>query len=515
MPGGGAAYTERMSPLRRPLALVLSPLLLALVLVAGAAAADRPVFVEVAAEGAAEVDRLATHGDVDAVFPGRVRLYTRPEAVAELRALGFAVTVLPDPGLNPGARMDLAARAPQGQWDAYPTWSGYVAMMQGLADSYPHLCRLVDLGPTTNLARPHRLLALRISDHPDVDEDEPEVLLTSTMHGDETTGFVTLLRFADELLRLHDPASSDPEIQRLTRLVDEIEIWINPLANPDGTYYASDSSVSGAIRYYTNASGGNSGKDPNRNFPDPLEGPPATIWAETQRMMDFQAARRIDLAANYHGGTEVVNYPWDTWAPLHADDAWYRLISHAYADQAQADGPAGYMDGYDDGITNGFDWYEADGTRQDWTNWFAAGREVTIEVSDQKNPPAVQLPTFWQANRLALVGFVEQALAGVRGLVLDGCGRPVAATVTVLGHDFDHSEVRTDPAVGDYHRLLAPGVYALRFEGAGFAPVEVSGVVVDGGPATRLDVSVVLALGPIFCDGFEAGDADRWSGHRP
>lgn len=497
-----------------PLARLLAVLLCALSVPAAAADDSRPVFLEIEAERV-DLELLSAHGDIDGVFPGRVRLYARPEAVARLRDLGFAVTVLPDPGLNPGARMDLAERAPQGQWDAYPTWSGYVAMMQALADTYPHLCRLVDLGPTTNLVRPHRLLALKISDHPGADEDEPEVFLTSTMHGDETVGFVTLLRFADELLRLHDPASSDPEIQRITRLVDEVEIWINPLANPDGTYYASDGSVNGAIRYYTTASGGNSGKDPNRNFPDPQDGPPPTIWGETQRMMDFQAARRIDLAANYHGGAEVVNYPWDTWARLHADDAWYRLISHAYADQAQADGPAGYMDGFDDGITNGYAWYEVDGSRQDWTNYYAAGREVTIEVSNQKNPPAANLPTFWQANRLALVGFVEQALAGVRGVVLDGCERPVAATVTVLGHDLDHSEVRTDPAVGDYHRLLAPGVYALRFEGADFAPVEVSGVVVDGGAATRVDLSVVLAAGPIFCDGFEAGGAGRWSGHQP
>ena len=41
--------------------------------------------------------------------------------------------------------------------------------------------------------------------------------------------------------------------------------------------------------------------------------------------------------------------------------------------------------------------------------------------------------------------------------------RPVAATVTVLEVDRaeDGSSVRTDPDVGDYHRLLLPGLFVI------------------------------------------------------
>ena len=61
----------------------------------------------------------------------------------------------------------------------------------------------------TNTSRPHDLWAIKLSDNPDVDEDEPEVFLTSTMHGDEITGYGLMLRLLDELTTGY---SSDPDL---------------------------------------------------------------------------------------------------------------------------------------------------------------------------------------------------------------------------------------------------------------------------------------------------------------
>ena len=74
------------------------------------------------------------------------------------------------------------------RWDQHPTYTAYTDRLQYYADAYPTLVRRVEIGNSTNTVRPHKLLALRIGDRPDADEDEPEVFLTSTMHGDETTG---------------------------------------------------------------------------------------------------------------------------------------------------------------------------------------------------------------------------------------------------------------------------------------------------------------------------------------
>jgi hypothetical protein len=262
--------------------------------------------------------------------------------------------------------------------------------------------------------------------------------------------------------------------------------------------------------------GSNSWVDPNRNYPDPVDGdhPDGEAWwLETRTMMAFASVRHFVLSANFHGGAEVVNYPWDTWCPphLHPDDAWFQALSRAYATNAQVAGPAGYMTDLNNGITNGCDWYLITGGRQDYMTYWQGGREVTIEISSTKNPAGSTLPGFWTANRQALLDYAKYALRGVRGLVRDPSLQPLDAHVEVVGHDRDHSHVATDPAVGDYHRLLLPGTYTLRFYAAGHETLTAPGVVVAAGDATRLDVTLQPVHGELFADGFEFGGVVGWT----
>ncbi|QQR73672.1 MAG: zinc carboxypeptidase [Holophagales bacterium] len=496
---------------------------LALLSLSGTGAAeDRPRYLRVHGVERSGLAALARLADVDGVDDdGTVRVYTTPEGVAKLLAAGYVVEELPDPGINPdpGTRAD--GRVGEA-WDTYPSWSGYVAMMNQFetdcGTTYPDICHLVDLGPSANTSRPHRLYAIRISDNPSLDEDEPEVLLTSSIHGDETVGAMLLLHLIDELLRNYDPASVDPVKQEITALVNGVEIWINPFANPDGTYYTSDASVSGAIRFATNANGTSSGVDMNRNFPDVVDGlhPDGYAWRlETQTMMAFASARHFNLSTNFHGGAEVVNYPWDVWCSphVHPDDDWWRVVARDYATHAQANPPyAGYMNDLDNGITEGCDWYVVNGGRQDYMNYWQYGREMTIEVSGTKNPAGSTLPGFWTANRQALLDLLKQPLAGVRGLVRSNPSlAPLAGHVEVVGRDKEHTQVGTDPAVGDYHRALLPGTYTLRFYAAGHQTLTVPGVVVASGPATRLDVALEPVVGELFADGFDFGGAVGWT----
>lgn len=452
---------------------------------------DAEHFVQFFIRSRRELDLITRIVSIDRVDDLRVRAYTGNAGLMALARYGYDYDELPHPGLNPDARMGARKRSGRIEPDAYPTYADYVALMQRWAREFPTLCKLVDLGPTSNASRPHRLMALKISDNPEREEDEPEVFLSSTMHGDETVGFVVLLRFVEDLLTSY---GGDAET---SRLVDGLEIWVNPLANPDGTYFRGDGTVNGAIRGYTRANGSYGGVDPNRNFPLPgqvlsEEG----RFAETRAMMRFAAAHTFVLGANLHGGAEVVNYPWDVRAEAHADDAWFKAVSRAYADLAQEDGPAAYMTELDNGITNGYEWYPAPGSRQDFVTYFYGAREVTVEVSETKNPNSAQLPSYFSGNRRALRTFVGAALQGARGIVRGPEGEPLAAQVEVLNHDVesDHSYVTTDPDVGDYHRLLLPGTYSLRFTASGMSPVTVRNVVVDSGDATRVDVTLERAV---------------------
>jgi len=436
-----------------------------------------------------ELEQLTRLVSIDDVRGLDVRATATPRQLEGLRKAGWNWQVVPtaslavEPGMCGEGWVDDVDRS----WNCYPSYMQYEALLHKFAADDPSLCRLVDLGSTTNLIHPHRLWALIVSDRPGDEENEPEVLLTSSMHGDETTGFVLMLRLIDHLLRGYGDYSE------ITELVDESEIWINPLANPDGTYFGGNDTVADAIRSYTTTGGVDSGVDPNRNFPGFVgdlhpDGNP--WWRETETMMALAESQAFVLSANFHGGVEVVNYPWDTVERRHPDDLWFQNLARDWADLAQADRPGGYMTDFDNGNTNGYDWYPVDGGRQDFMTFFHGGREVTIEVSETKLLPSEELDDLWSWNRRALLDFIAHAHQGIRGVVSDRNDAPLAATIEVVGVDReeDGSMARTDPDVGDFHRLLLPGLYDLRIEANGYHSLEIPGVAVTEGGATVVDV---------------------------
>ncbi len=413
-------------------------------------------------------------------FDGKtVYAYANDRQMTAFQALGVPYELLPNPGdVGPVAMTDNARDAMA--WDVYPTYTAYVQMMNDFATNYPGLCQIENIG-TSNQGR--ALLVAKISDNVTTDEGEPEVFYTSSIHGDETTGYVLMLRLIDSLLVGYSAGNT-----RIQTMVNNMEIYINPLANPDGTYRSGNTTVSGAWRYNSN------GVDLNRNYPDFQDGPhpDGEAWqVETQAFMAYAAQRDFVISANFHGGTEVVNYPWDTWVTRHPDDAWWQTISHQFADTAQVAAGAGYMNGYDDGITNGFDWYEVDGGRQDYMNYWHHCREATIEISDTKLLSASLLPAHWGYLRLSLLKWLEQAMFGIKGTVTDATTLlPVSALVTVVGHDVDSSQVRSDAASGNYFRPIANGTWNLSFSAPGYLTQSVNGVLVLSNGATVVDVQL-------------------------
>ena len=349
--------------------------------------------------------------------------------------------------------------AEMANWDRYPTYSVYLQMMEDFAANYPDIARLETIATTQE----GRLVqVLKITDNPDVDEDEPEFFYTGQMHGDELVGSVMLLRLIDYLLTNYG------NISEVTDLVNDVEIWINPLANPDGLYHGGDNTVSGAMRVLSNF------VDPNRNFPgigDPH--PDGEAYApETQGMMDFANNHSFVLSANIHSGAVVVNYPWDTWESStrkHVDDAWWKFVSHEYADTAQANSTGGYFTDFDNGITEGGDWYIVYGGRQDYMTYFKQGREFTLELSDDKMLDAELLPDYWNYNFHSLLLYIKQSLYGIRGVITDSVtGEPLEAKVEISGHDDDNSFVFSTENVGDYHRLILSGNYDVTYSKEGY-----------------------------------------------
>jgi hypothetical protein len=362
------------------------------------------------------------------------------------------------------------------EWDKYPTYSQYDSIMRSFKTLYPGLCHLDTIGKSIY---GKLILALKISDNAAIDEDEPEVFYSSSIHGDETGGFVLMLRLADYLLKNYQTSN------RVKNLVNNLEIWINPLANPDGTYKTGNI-ISSPTRYNAN------GIDLNRNFPDPVT-PDTKQQKETLDMMKFLDSHRFVLSANFHSGSEVVNYPWDRWlSKFHADDSWFNNISRAYADTVHVySGPA-YMNDLDNGVTRGAVWYIIYGGRQDYVTYGLQGREVTIELDDQFVTPAAQLSVLWQNNWRSLLGYLENALYGIQGLVLNAStSAPVPSKIFISGHDKDSSQVYSDTLSGSFRRFLSPGSWDLTFSAKGFDDTTIRNIVVFARQKTELIVNMV------------------------
>lgn len=344
----------------------------------------------------------------------------------------------------------------------FPTHAQIGQILADFATAYPTRARTFQYGTSI---QGRALWGLVISDDVNSSEAEPEVRLSSSMHGDEVTGMILLLDFANYLLTNYGVAGRED----VTNLVDNYEIAIIPSYNPDGTYLVQ--------RYNANS------VDLNRNFPLPA-GTDLTQETETLAFMSHANSHHFVLSENYHGGSLVVNYLWD-WTPtLAPDDAALRKMSLEYSTY---NSPM-YNGAFAQGITNGYAWYQALGSLQDWAYDQTGCIDSTIEVSNTKWPAASTLTTFWNENRESLMHFVKTARYGVNGVVTGADnGLPLGATVTVTGNS---KSVTTDPNHGDYYKLLDTGTYQLTFSAPGYISQTVSGVAVTWGTPTVLNVQL-------------------------
>jgi len=367
----------------------------------------------------------------------------------------------------------------QGNWNTYPTYSAYENMMYAFETDHPDTCQIITLG-TLNSNR--KLMVAHINNG--TSEGKPKFFYISTIHGDETTGWILMLRLIDYIL-------NNPEEPEVKNVLDNIDLYILPNMNPDGTYHGGNNTTNGAQRYNAN------NVDLNRNFQDPHGSAHPDGYqyqAETQWMMQFARENKFTMAFNYHGGAEVFNYPWDNTSTRHADDAWFQLIGHEYADLTHQVNP-NYMTDYNNGITNGADWYMIGGGMQDFMTGYTQCRHATIECSNTKKPNASTMPTYWNYNKNSIFALMNQCLYGIHGTVKDAANDfPIEATVTLVGHDDEYSFVTSNPDAGDFHRPVKAGTYDVVFSAQGYFPYETEVTVADG-ETVNLDVKMTAIEG--------------------
>jgi hypothetical protein len=271
----------------------------------------------------------------------------------------------------------------------YPTSAQIAEKLRALAAKYPQIMKLVNIGKSV---QGKDLLFMKISDNVNSEEVEPEFKYISSMHGDEITGRELTVSLIEEIGQKY---GRDSEI---TELVNNTEIYIMPSMNPDGSDKKQRANAKGA--------------DLNRNFPDmtrDTESSPTGRQIENQHVMKFQDERQFALSANFHGGTIVANYPWDSKYELHPLDAFIKELSVGYAELNPEMRSSTEFEG---GVTNGAAWYVVRGGMQDWSYVWHNDLQITVELSHEKWPAYSEIPAFYKNNRDSMIYYMKEVHRG-------------------------------------------------------------------------------------------------------
>ncbi|KAG8185509.1 hypothetical protein JTE90_019764 [Oedothorax gibbosus] len=293
------------------------------------------------------------------------------------------------------------------------------------------------------------------------------------MHGNEVVGREILLQLAHYLL--HNYGKND----RITNLIDTVDIHILPSANPDGFEAATEGDCFGS-KNPTGRKNGN-GVDLNRDFPDQFSEQANNTLTEgrqpeTVSLMTWIVSNPFVLSANLHGGAVVASYPFDDSKyhvdqgkpSLSPDDKVFKHLAQTYAD-AHANMKNGNVcqdDDFPGGITNGAEWYDVAGGMQDYNYVYSNCYEITLEVSCCKYPKAENLSIEWENNKDALISYIEKIHMGFKGTVVDSITKEPIEQAYVVVTGIDHNVTTTK--TGHYWRLILPGVYTVKFSSHGY-----------------------------------------------
>ncbi|XP_029460064.1 adipocyte enhancer-binding protein 1 [Rhinatrema bivittatum] len=402
----------------------------------------------------------------------------------------------------------------------YHNYKDMRQLMKVVNEECPAITRIYNVGRSS---RGLKIYAMEISDNPgDHETGEPEFRYTAGIHGNEVLGRELLLLLMQFMCKEYKDGNP-----RVMNLVQETRIHLVPSLNPDGYELASEMGSefgNWALGHWTEE-----GYDIFQNFPDlntilwaaeerkwvPHKVPnhhipipehflaeDATVSVETRAIIAWMEKIPFVLGANFQGGEKMVSYPYDmarsssenpeaeqqqqvvaavddyysdeeeklalTETPDHAIFRWLS-VSYASAHHSMSDSFHGSCHAEDFtkgmGIVNGAKWRPISGSMNDFSYLHTNCLELSIYLGCDKFPHESELPEEWEHNKESMLSFMEQVHRGIKGVVTDQQGDPIAnATITVaeIKHD-----VKTASG-GDFWRILNPGEYRVTAAADGY-----------------------------------------------
>ncbi|PLX10919.1 MAG: hypothetical protein C0594_04250, partial [Marinilabiliales bacterium] len=211
-----------------------------------------------------------------------------------------------------------------GSFAGYYSYDELMLELDTMAALYPNLITVKQpVSTSIQTIESRDIMFVKISDNPNIDENEPELLYNSLHHSREPASMQQLVFFMYYLLENYD---SNPEIQYL---VDNTEFYFVPCVNPDGYIHneLNDPNGGGMWRKNKRDNGdGSFGVDLNRNYGyewgfdntgsssdtqyDSYRGTAGFSEPETQIMKEFCESRDFLFAISYHTYSDLLIYPW-------------------------------------------------------------------------------------------------------------------------------------------------------------------------------------------------------------
>ena len=208
----------------------------------------------------------------------------------------------------------------------YYTHDEIIEHLVDLSEDYPDIVSNLEYLGDSHEGR--AIYAIKISDNPNLDEDEPQVLYTGLHHSREPMSYMNLFYYMYWLVENYN---NDIEA---TALVNNREMWFIPMVNPDGLVYNQEINPNGGGMQRKNhretcSSNDNQyewdGIDLNRNYgyqwgfndegssPDPCSqtyrGTAPFSEPETQIIRDFVDEHNFLITLNYHSYGNLLIHP--------------------------------------------------------------------------------------------------------------------------------------------------------------------------------------------------------------
>lgn len=412
---------------------------------------------------------------------GTVEVVATQEEVSRLEAFGLSLRIIGQSG---------GKGIPSG----YTDFSTILSMLANWETTYPSIADNVNLGQSygpgaTCEDRP--LHALKISDNVQSDEDEPTILIVSCHHAREIVTPELALYIIDQLLTGY---GSDPDI---TRWIDENEIWIAPVWNPDGLVYCWT-----VYDYWRKnrkpLPGGNFGIDLNRNYPygwygpysgstsyssDTYKGPSPASEEETETMLDWARDRRFAKVLDFHSsGREVLYTYYETSAMPSQIENWFSSKATTFSQELGYGG-----------------WQRkpsAEGEHYQWElnelGSFAFLVETHTSFQPSYSSAVAEAQLIWPGvqwfidHEIPLYGHVTEA----------GTGLPLEADLDVAGLNYTAGDIRRSGGpFGRFHYFMPAGSYNVTVSASGY-PSRTVPVTIVAGESTVLETQ--LGTDPIL-----------------